>query len=314
MADSCSLMDLPTELLVEIVSHYSNHFTFLSPFVRHEYTAQRQDRQQALRSLSQSCSRIRHVILPILWEEFDASKPNFQAIYTQSEFAKSVAPYIKSVHVSMKLWSPAEMEDIFLFLEFLRTLPNLTGLQIQRVPWSIVPILTYAFNGVRFPTVTALSVPNSLDVIFPSFPNVAQLASPELSAGNRLIPAAAESLPKLEGIAGLRLAKMLAPQSGNFVKALSAAFPHLRVLSVATSFPAESVEPVEPFFEYLRVFTNLSSLAVVFDFNKDTLPLEALIEGAKAVLRASRSREVKLLWVWADEKGIGPRVIRVERC
>ncbi|KAJ7041483.1 hypothetical protein C8F04DRAFT_143484 [Mycena alexandri] len=313
----CSLMDLPTELLVEIVSHYTNSYTFLSPFVRQEHNAQREARQQALRSLSQTSSVLRELFLPILWEQFEASKPNFQESHTQSEFAKTVAPYIKSVHITMKLWSnPAEMEAIFLFLQFLRGLPNLSGLQIQRVPWSIVPILTYAFNSVTLPTVTAVSVPNSLDVIFPSFPNVTTLASPELLSGNRLIPAATEKFPRIDAISGLRLGHAKRPHSPSFkwkfVDALSLAFPHLRALSVTSTLPDKASETPEALFAPLHGFPTLSELSLVYE--NGTLPLEALIEGGKEVLHASRSRETKILRVWSNEVHTGPQVIHVERC
>ncbi|KAJ7155220.1 hypothetical protein C8R46DRAFT_1117237 [Mycena filopes] len=310
-AASCSLLDLPTELLVEIVFHYPNTFTFLSPFVRQEHTAQRQDREQVLRSLCHACSRLRNLFLPILWEQFYASKPNFRAIHTQSEFSEMVAPYIKTVHVAMNLWSPTEMEAIFLFLDFIRSLPNLTGLQIHRVPWAIVPLLTYAFNGVRFPTVTALSVPNSLDVIFPSFPNVTHLASPEFAAGNRLIPALTDNFPRLGAVAGLRFDQRHISQSSNIVKALSAAFPHLRALSVTGTFSASYSDAAKSPFEHLRVFTNLSELNVVFDEHE--LPLEALVEGCKAVLLASSSPERKALLVWVHDQRIGLRVLHEER-
>ncbi|KAJ7733688.1 hypothetical protein B0H16DRAFT_1579433 [Mycena metata] len=308
----CSLVDLPTELLVEISSHYTNSFTFLSPFVRLEHNPQRQDRQQALRSLSQTSSLLRNLFLPILWEQFDASKPNFPESHTQTDFAKSVAPYIKSVHVSMHLWTLVEMQGIFLFVEFLRGLPNLTGLQIQRVPWGLVPIITYAFHPVALPGVTALSVPNSLDVIFPSFPNVTTLASPDLSSGDRLIPAATENFPRLEAISGLRLAHR--SESKTFISALSRAFPRLRALSVTKISLHDSSEPSEVLFDFLSGFSDLAHLSIVYEGHGQGPSLEALLDGGRQVLRASESRETKVITVWSHELPTGPEVIRVERC
>ncbi|KAJ7773912.1 hypothetical protein B0H16DRAFT_1713757 [Mycena metata] len=297
-------MDLPTELLVEIVSHYPNSFTFFSPFVRLEHNPQREARRQ-------TSSVLRNLLLPVQWEQFEASKPDFRARHTQSAFAKTVAPYIKSVHITMRSWSPADMQVIFLLLEFLRGLPNLSGLQIQRAPWAIVPILTYAFNSVTLPTVTALSVPNSPDVIFSSFPNVTMLASPELSSGDRLIPAATEIFTRLDAISALRLGDSGRPRSRTFVNALSEAFPHLRALSVTSTFSDKSTESLKTLFDPLRSSPDLSELSLVYE--NGTLPLEALNAGGKEVLRASASQETKILRVWSNEVPIGPQMIRVEK-
>ncbi|KAJ7155215.1 hypothetical protein C8R46DRAFT_437725 [Mycena filopes] len=310
-AASCSLLDLPTELLVEIVSHYPNTFTFLSPFVLQEYTTQRQDRQRVLQSLSQVCSRLRNLFLPILWKQLDASNPAFHAHYTQSEFAKTVAPYIKSVHVAMDLWTTSRMKPMRNFLDFLCSLPNLAGLQIHSPPFDLIVSIASAFANVRLPTVTALSLPTSLDCIFPCFPNVTQFASHEVIATTHFIPGLTNKFPHLEAFAGLRLPYF--DLSILEAKELSAAFPHLRALSVRSTFPVSYPEPGDSYFEHLRAFTNLSELAVVFDEGERTLALEPLIAGCKAVLQASRSVERKALLVWAHEDETGPRVIHVER-
>ncbi|KAJ6503208.1 hypothetical protein C8R47DRAFT_193404 [Mycena vitilis] len=102
------LASLPPELLDEIISHYSASFSFLSPLARQEHVPQRLARQQALRSLSQSCVHFRRVFLPLAWEhmEFSVRIPSFEERYVgaESELAE-LFTYTKSVHLSLQHWT-----------------------------------------------------------------------------------------------------------------------------------------------------------------------------------------------------------------
>ncbi|KAJ7813865.1 hypothetical protein B0H14DRAFT_2851825, partial [Mycena olivaceomarginata] len=133
-------------------------------------------------------SDLRRIFLPLMWERFEVD------LHQERARGRSIFPYIRSVHISLKSWSPSgDMETVFLFIEFLRALPNLTGLQIYHgVPWLMVPIFSYAFADASFPAVTALAIPDSLTSILPAFPN------------GKLIAAAKTHLPHLEAPAGLR--------------------------------------------------------------------------------------------------------------
>ncbi|KAJ6536907.1 hypothetical protein B0H19DRAFT_1240738 [Mycena capillaripes] len=294
MAAPRSLTDLPPELLVEIISHYPCQFTYLSPLVRREHVAKRRERCQVLRTLSQCCSSLRRIFLPMLWERIEMDKPNFREQDTSSELATLVFPYIKSVHISMKFWSGSHKETIFLFVEFLRTLPNLTGLQIYHgLSWSIIPVVCYAFSTSSLPNITALSVPSSLDGVFPGFPNLTTLAppamlAPEVLYHSRLLPRVKEHCPRLDPLAGLRVDEILA---GDFSHLCD--FPHLRALSVANMFPVDA----ENLFKRLRAFPQLSELELLHQDKADVqlLPLEALIAGGRDTLRASQSKSVKVL-------------------
>ncbi|KAJ6532648.1 hypothetical protein B0H19DRAFT_1241931 [Mycena capillaripes] len=300
MAAACSLPDLPTELLVEMISYYPSPFTFLSPLVRQEHVAQRHERCQVLRTLSQSCSSLRRIFLPLLWERIEVAKPNFREEDTSSELATLVFPYIKSVHISMKFWSASHKETIFIFVEFLHALPNLAGLQIYHgLSWSIIPVVCYAFSTSSFPNITALSVPSPLDGVFPGFPNLATLGSAALLADSRLLPRAKEHCPRLDALAGLRIEK----------NALVEDFAHLRALSVANTFPLES----EDLFKRLRAFRQLRELELVYQDKADLLSLEALIAGGRDILRASQNKSVKVLKVWSYDEDSGPYIVRTER-
>ncbi|KAJ7304628.1 hypothetical protein DFH08DRAFT_945122 [Mycena albidolilacea] len=303
-----SLPDLPTELLVEIISHYASPFTFLSPLVREEHAATQQEKAQVLRALSQTCSDLRRIFLPLLWERLEVSQLNFREIHTRSELATLIFPYIRSVHISLKSWSPSgDMETVFLFIEFLRALPNLTGLQIYNgVPWLMVPIFSYAFADASFPALTALAIPDSLTSILPAFPNVKTLGCPSLSNKGKLIAAAKTHLPHLEALAGLRSRDL----GDNFRPALAPQFPHLRALSMASTSTVE----YKDMFPRLHAFTQLSELELLYQDDPDLLSLEELVAGGRNVLRASHSTDVKALRVWALDKSAGPQIVYFERC
>jgi hypothetical protein len=68
-----SLDDLPTEILVEIISYHRSLglLDFFSPLLPHGNIAQRRAQREVLRCLSQTCSVVRAVCLSFLWERFD---------------------------------------------------------------------------------------------------------------------------------------------------------------------------------------------------------------------------------------------------
>ncbi|KAJ7478750.1 hypothetical protein B0H11DRAFT_2281116 [Mycena galericulata] len=327
-AGICSLTDLPTELLLEIGSYNPHPFTFLSPLVRQEQGAQeRQDHQRTVRSLSQTCLALRGIFLPVAWENFEVSNvATLQEHYMNSTLVSRLFPYIKTVHISMKQWSPDEMEAVFLFVRFLCALPNLGGLQIYESPWIVVPVVSYAFADVSLPTVTALCVPDTFDQIFPAFPNVTTLACPSISAHSAVFEPGQRFFPRLEAIAGLRLSKAL-------VEAVLHRFPHLRAISVNSTIPIESDKPqpishsnpdghqCNPHFTDLALldrFTHLSQLSLIHEATADavSVPLEELIEKGTQILRASKATEPKVLRIWSYDlyKGynVSPCVVFVK--
>ncbi|KAJ7664589.1 hypothetical protein DFH06DRAFT_325585 [Mycena polygramma] len=328
------LASLPPELLDEIVSHYPASFSFLSPLARQEHVPQRLVRQQALRSLSQSCVHLRRVFLPLLWEhlEISARNPSFEYKYVgaESELAELFC-YIKSIHISLQHWT--DKESIFLFVQFLRTLPTLTGLQIYHaVPWAIAPVVNYAFStGAHFPLVTELSLPEAFDGVFPAFPNLRTLAGAALTLGpkSRILDAAQRvgvcaTVEALGGLRTLRLEEDGWPELN--IKALAAAFPRVRALSITVGRRA-------PRLQAFRPFTHLVELELVFRPEKanenknksndgddateklDEDPLDALIAAGLAVLRSSQGEQGRrVLRVWTDENVEGPRIVYVGRC
>ncbi|KAJ7611530.1 hypothetical protein DFH06DRAFT_1485140 [Mycena polygramma] len=333
------LASLPPELLDEIISHCSASYSFLSPLARREHVPQRLVRQQALRSLSQSCVHLRRVFLPMAWEhmEFSARIPSFEERYVgaESELAE-LFTYVKSVHVSLQHWT--DKQSIFLFVQFLRTLASLTGLQIYHpVPWAIAPVVNYAFStGAPFPLITELSLPEALDGVFPAFPNVRTLAgaaitAPALGVRESQVLQAAQRVrvcAGVEALGGLRIMPMYEQGRGHKdFRVLAAAFPQVRALSIASAVTRST--PLAA----LRAFTHLVELELVFRpekagenknkpndqdnaIGKDAEePLDALVAAGLDVLRASQGEHGrKVLRVWTDDKDEGPRVVYMGRC
>ncbi|KAJ7268183.1 hypothetical protein B0H12DRAFT_1229811 [Mycena haematopus] len=306
---ACTLTDLPTEILVEIISYYQSSFTFLSPLVECQHIAINRERCQILRALSQTCFVLRRICLPLLWERLEVSNPTFQPIETESELVRTIFPCIKSVHVSMERWVPSD-ETTFLFVEFLRALPNLTGLQIyHRLLWKTWSFLPDAFAGVYLPTVTSLSVPSSLNGILCAFPNVKTLSGPTLFPQNKLLLAAKTQLPHLESIAGLRTRDLHGEDVRQIISNLARDFPRLHALSMSDWFTFDYGDVL---FASLRAFTQLSELQLLYQDN--FLSLDALIAGGRDVLRSSCSTKAKILRVWSYDTTVGPRIIHAERC
>ncbi|KAJ7158999.1 hypothetical protein C8R43DRAFT_1234112 [Mycena crocata] len=301
---SSLLVNLPNELLAEIISHYPDPFTFCSPLLRREHGLQeRQDRRQILRSLSQTCSTLRDVFLPLLWERFDPSSGSFNEEYTKHPLITLIFPYIRSVHVSMLNWNKNAREPVFLFVQFLGMLPNLRGVQIH--PHSrLLPVLVYAFSDVKLPGVTSLSVPEWSEQIFPAFPNVTTLACVSTSKESKALQAAKKYLPRLEALAVLRLSEAL-------IHEIVRDFPHLRALSVSSTGPLESSDR----FDLLRRLKRLSQLSLVHEDVEHLPSLDALIQAGTDVLRASASTEPKVLRIWSYSVHEGfdvvPRVVCV---
>ncbi|KAF7341162.1 hypothetical protein MVEN_01851000 [Mycena venus] len=189
---------------------------------------------------------------------------------------------------------------------FLRALPNLVGLQIYHgISWDTLPILSYAFAEVSLPTVTALSVPVTLDGILPAFPNVKTLACPALHPSSRLLTAATKHFPCLDALAGLRSRDLDHSQVNDMIRD----FPHLRALSVSSTLPLDPPD----LLARLRAFKQLTELELVYQDDPKLLSLDALVSGGRDVLLASRSTDAKVLRLWSHDTSLGPRIVRIER-
>ncbi|KAK7044899.1 hypothetical protein R3P38DRAFT_2881527 [Favolaschia claudopus] len=315
MATKCALTDLPTELLVEIASYHESSFTFLSPLTREEHIGERRVQREVLRSLSQTCLSLRQIFLPKSWEHLEVSKPNLQEACADSALTSVIFPFIKSIHLSMRSWTRSDMKAIFFLLEFIRTLPNLTGLQIYYgVSFDVVSILSYAFAGnTSFPAIVALAVQDNLDGILGCFPNLKTLSGASFSENSPLLRAAKTRTPYLEAIAGLRPRRYQAiSERDRSLEDIGRDFPSLKALSISTRVHLETADDF--FVRLKRVFGHLSDLGFVFYPDRtELLPLEELAARGRDVLRNSSSSDPKILRIWSYDSSVGPQILHMEK-
>ncbi|KAJ7606365.1 hypothetical protein DFH06DRAFT_1251492 [Mycena polygramma] len=307
----------PLELLLETASHHRDYYDFLSPLTHYDDVEERRVSRKALRSLSQTCSALRSVCLPLLWERFDVPFSKFKYRNSQDEtdedsaVAPHIFPYIKSVHISFEEWADCFLDPLFPLVDFLCRLANLTSLRIFNLPdvQQTVSNISYAFALSRFPTVTSLFLPYDLIGAFDSFPNAKTFASPEIfsNRGTDTPPFSdivKQSFPHLTALAGLWIDQ----GEKEFVDELACKLPRLRALSVASPFKSKT----KSLLELLEAFTHLSELAVVYHGGQGFLPLKELIEGCKKILLRSQSSEPKVLKVWSD-RARQERVVHMEQ-
>ncbi|KAJ6571129.1 hypothetical protein B0H19DRAFT_1129243 [Mycena capillaripes] len=301
----CFLIDIPTELVIEIITYHTSSFNFLSPLVTPEDVEHRQARRQDLCSLSQSCIALRDVCQPFLWERLDISSRNFGQLWRYTEIASHILSYVKSVHISMDNWF--QEETISVLPEFLSTLSNLTGVRIYNTDsWSTVQSFSSALANHCFPTVTSLSVYDTLHTIFSAFPNVTTLACPEIYLDSPGLDPAKTHFPRLDALVGVRLDS--ADSTDDFIAALARDFPRLRALSIASPFrPRDRFGPAT-----LRAFTHLSELGLFYEVDPtEYVSLEELISGGRDILQASQSIDAKVVRVWSYHRPAGPSLIHM---
>ncbi|KAF7349834.1 hypothetical protein MVEN_01283900 [Mycena venus] len=295
-----SLTDLPTELLLQIIS-YDTSLNFLTALERRESedSDRRWARRQVLRALSQSCSTLRAVFLPALWERVDISKPNFRQRDLTGEVASRIFAYIKFVQVSMQVWSMKEMKPILHLVKFLRSLPKLADLRIRSVNWEVDKLLVSAFADVSLPTVASLAVADALHPIFHAFPNVTTLACPLILAGSDALRSAIAHFRRLSTLVGLRMYKVW-PHfkfDTDSISECARHFPRLRALSITTPLPREP--QLQTGLGFLRAFTQLAELTFFHrSLDRHTLPLDVLVAQGTEILKASRSPDAKVFRIW----------------
>ncbi|KAJ6562217.1 hypothetical protein B0H19DRAFT_1259795 [Mycena capillaripes] len=302
-SSSASLEDLPTELLLEILAIYPDSpLVFFSPLAFREYGVhEREFRRQILQSLSQTCTTLRNVFLPLLWNIFDVTVPKIKDHYTQNTILQTaVFPFIQNIHINFSNIPALDADTTDLVVRFLCVLPNFVGLRI-RLERSVMPLLIHSIGSHTFPTVTSLCVPGWLDPLFPAFTGVTSLTCPAIFHDMNTLAAAQQHFSRLDTLAGLSPYKQV-------IEDVFEKFPRLRRIS--TSGPIDL--DLLPLFS---LFRNLSELSLAHRADDEDTSAVHLILAAQTVLRRSKSRDRKLILIWEftmlEGYSLYPRVIHV---
>ncbi|KAJ7630124.1 hypothetical protein DFH06DRAFT_1005363 [Mycena polygramma] len=204
-----SLLDLPTELLTEVVKDYPQLYTYDVDALVFGVRSRQFASSKALRALSQTCRRLRDISLPILWACIYAGPLGIENFWPNNKGGRTlerrmkgilktayVAPYINSLSVNLDECDMNNAQPISRFIRVLRLLPNLRTLTIIGVPGPMNSILIASCEGHSFPSIITLAITDELATILPCFPNLQTLTNAPgnhmyFGNGERLIQAAA---------------------------------------------------------------------------------------------------------------------------
>ncbi|KAJ7636788.1 hypothetical protein FB45DRAFT_742071 [Roridomyces roridus] len=171
-----SMLSLPPEILLEITDYFHNTPI---PFERY-----RQDptpillgRFETLRSLSQTCSYLRYVFRPLVWEAMevldtpsDVTGRHINLLKRWMTGILKTPDLLPCVRLSSPNWN-----FISLFTRFLHSTPNLAALHIIEIFDRHAGPLAVRLAKRPFPAVQTLTIPSSLSRVLCSFPNLRTL-------------------------------------------------------------------------------------------------------------------------------------------
>ncbi|KAJ7911092.1 hypothetical protein B0H13DRAFT_586761 [Mycena leptocephala] len=309
-----SLLDLPTELLMEIVKSYPPLYAYDADALAHGVKIKQFYGHNALRALSQTCCTLRTIFLPALWVRVHAgplwvlSREGSHKILERRmrgiQRTPYVVPYIRSLSVSLKECNMDNWQPIAQFIRVLRLLPNLRTLTILGLRHDMVSILAASCEGSLFPSVVTLALPDDLSSILHCFPNVQALTHVQHGSsyygGLELIGAASHcnqlhtfNNPLIFGIAGLHKFDFLRKS-----------IPHIQRLSIWQNLDGIPADPILQGLRSLEGMDNLSELSLRYSVGDASVEnpnvgshLGKILEAGKDVLRTSKATGRKVLQI-----------------
>ncbi|KAJ6485304.1 hypothetical protein C8R47DRAFT_536048 [Mycena vitilis] len=280
-----SLPDLPTELLMEIVSYYPELYLFFDACtygVPHEQFSGK----DSLRALSQTSRVLRDIFLPALWSRAHAcftsrNRPK-RKIKTRAKMLERrmrgirnttyIVPYIHSLCITLEECNMYNWQPMAEFIRVLDLLPNLRELTILQLSAEMVPVFQTSCDGKIFPSVLRLALSDGgLAPLLRYFPNVQTLTCYWYTCG-AIVAAAKEYCRHVHTVNNMWL-------SAELVKCLRDAIPQLKQLSIWDTYNPDTIRLLEG-------MDNLSDLRIRHppeqrDFND-------VVAAARHVLRTSR--------------------------
>ncbi|KAJ7153076.1 hypothetical protein C8R43DRAFT_1002838 [Mycena crocata] len=313
-----SLPDLPTELLMEMVKYYPELLLEIDANI-HGVASEQLSGNDALRALSQTCSRLRDVFLPVLWSRVYACftarnrpkrKPKRRAKMLERRMlgiqkTPHVVPYIQTLSVTMEECDMGNWEPVAQFIRVLNLLPDLRQLTIIRPQTGMVPVIATSCKDKIFPSVVGLAIPDILAPILHCFPNVQTLTSAQLyrPSSNHLLDAA----KGLEHIHTVNLPVV----TKEIVNRLRDNIPNVKRLSLWRDLNLDVLS-------LLDGMENLSELHIRYRplgyhyYGARALTVEEIMPVAERVLRTSKAKGRKELRIQCMENNHKEEIIQEE--
>ncbi|KAJ6597577.1 hypothetical protein DFH09DRAFT_1304371 [Mycena vulgaris] len=318
--NTTGLPSLPVEILHEIISHFIGVPVPCTVFMDGVLSGTHLARSEALRALSETCRRLRDVLIASAWERIEAcasmgiaeGHPRLSSLYVlsrssiQTELARelvrhievitirnpSLAEHVRVVSVVLTEWCAETVYPEF--FSSLSLLPNLNTIQILLVPRLFYktmrsiyrpPIpnpMAGAFAGRVFPTVRTLALHlNAFDLV-KCCPNVERFTL--IGSFSSLWAVQRRSLQ--EDAPHLRVFTCR-PVNPGLVKELAELMP---LLYEIPPIPVSTLTP--SILKLLSLMKNLTKIELVADLEQaPTLSqqTEELVRAAQTVLRACSS-------------------------
>ncbi|KAF8953679.1 hypothetical protein BDZ97DRAFT_1871256, partial [Flammula alnicola] len=254
--DTCKVLELPLELLMEIVSYFKCIPVAVTPkaFVSagfsyyHLVSEEYLERTDALRALSQTCKLWRHIIFPLLWERLEVCASHSasgawykvlgDALVRKSTLVSQnpeLASHVRSMSVSITRYSTASVLPAL--IRGIEAVPNMHTLQIIKAHHKMSSTLKDAFEGHIFPQVRTIVLPTHAHNILRCCPEVRRVVCNDWDDSSKIISAIAKSCPKVDELENFR-------GDARLMKRLAKAAPQLRSITFCSAMPTTYLEPL----------------------------------------------------------------------
>ncbi|KAG6833306.1 hypothetical protein H0H87_008938 [Tephrocybe sp. NHM501043] len=302
-ANTGMLFDLPAEVWLEIISHFTSvRIPTLQISSEPLLPSSTLERQEALRALSQTCRHFRALFLPELWDRVEvcASKnqkevPKFKrsedvhirgtwyktianALETRSNGLKNSPEHAQFVHtVSVALSRYQHVAVLSSFVQCLLALPNLHTIQILRAHTEMTTHLKNAFEGHTIRQVQTIVLPDHAHNVLRSCPEVRSVMC-NYGDGGKLVSAIQKVCKKVERLDGFK-------PDDKLMKRLVKAVPNLQEIRFGRRVELDS----------LAMLSTLKHLRLIeLDVEDGLIPhVTKCIELAKELLRKTKDRGVQ---------------------
>ncbi|KAH9475335.1 hypothetical protein JR316_0012446 [Psilocybe cubensis] len=303
--ENVKALKLPVELLMEIASHFKGLPDSFAGLHRGHYSQRTVvkylERTITLRSLSQTCKFWRTIFFPLLWKTLDvyatySAPASWYRFLAKSlikkctaitlEENKIIAQHVRSMTVILSTSSASTVLPIF--VQGLKSLPNLKLLYIVCAHDRMGTALQAALKGHTFPQIETIALPIYTHHILRSCPNVKRVICVDGYSPGHLIDAISKACKKVEEIERFNF-----PDEKS-MKSLVKATPNLR--SIKLYLPIQHAAILKP----LTALKNLSHITLPSERRTPEEALNNAMEGscikvAKDILRQSKSKDPKSL-------------------